>query len=164
MLRLKQRRVTSCMQAVQNSWSGDGTGVLLAVEDAELAVGCPYASGMTLRRRAAAFALVGAVLVVTLSQGAAVSDRDAHLARQAAAKVRMLCSLTACQWDDSAQRAGRARKAFSTAMHGSALRPLPSMLSSTRHCWLCVQANPREAFGDWVRTFQKTYSDGLKVS
>ena len=63
---------------------------------AELAVGCLRTSGMALRRHAGAFALVAVVLVASLSQGAALSDRDAHLAHQTAAKVCLSCSLTAC--------------------------------------------------------------------
>ena len=59
------------------SWSGH----------AELAVGCLRTSGMALRRHAGAFVLVAAVLVASLTQGAALSDRDAHLAHQIAAKV-----------------------------------------------------------------------------
>ena len=41
--------------------------------------------------------------------------------------------------------------------------PDPPVLSQDMLAW-AVQANPREAFSDWVKTFQKSYADGLSVS
>ena len=116
---------------------------------------------MALRRGAAAFAFVGVVLVAFLSQGAALSDRDAHLAHQAAAKVCPLRSLTTCKWGDPAHDAALARKAFASNTRSA---PICLVALAPEVAGSCVQANPRNAFSDWVTTFQKTYADGLKVS
>ena len=87
--------VASCMQRFKSLRLGVGNSVLLVVE-ARFAVGCLHTSGMASRRHAGAFALVAVVVVASLSQGAALSDRDAHLAHQTAAKVCSVCSLNAC--------------------------------------------------------------------